>query len=64
MDPKSTLFDLDPYTQPKSNHARRNSLAIAPEVWSALARLKQTMDALPPAERERRRRAWVDSGRQ
>ena len=63
MDASSTLFDLEPYSFPTPRRATSRLPAIAPEVWNALRRLKQTMDDLPPVERERRRRAWMDSER-
>lgn len=55
MDASMYLFEMEPFTK-KGRQRRTPSMPV--EVRMALARLKKTMDAIPPAERAARRRRW------
>jgi hypothetical protein len=54
MRPDSYLFDMDPYTP----RPRRKPRQMSQGLRQSLARLKRTMDGIPPQEWEARRKRW------
>ena len=53
------LFDIEPYTDKRKRRSlRRRHTEMPVEVRRALARLKRTLDGIPPEELQERRRRW------